>query len=46
VAFGPVVTLVRTLPEERIPELKRAFVEVMGSEGPGNLYTLILGTRR
>lgn len=46
VAFGPVVTLVRTLPEERVPELKRAFVEVMGGDGPGNLYTLILGTRR
>lgn len=46
VAFGPVVMLVRTLPAERIPELKRAFVEVMGGDGPGNLYTLILGTRR
>lgn len=45
-SFGPVVVLVRTLPEERVEELRQAFVEVMGSDGPGSLYTLILGTRR
>lgn len=45
-SFGPVAALVRSLPADRVAELEHAFVDVMGAEGPGNVYTLILGTRR